>query len=315
MEALVTVPLEQVFNGTPGLDVMRSKSVEQLSSIVLIFKPGTDLMEARQLVAERLAIATPTLPTWAAPPLMLPPLSSTARTMKIGISSKEHSVIDLSMITYWKISERLLRVRGVANVAIWGERIKMPQVQVEPERLAAHGVTLDEVLQTTSDTLDSGMMQYSTGATIGTGGFLETPNQRLAIRHVQPICTPEDLARVPINDATKSDGTPLRLGDVANVVEDTWPMIGDAVINDGPGLLLIVEKFPLGQHPGSDQRGGSSDRRDAARSARYRYRHHHLPAGDLHRGGARKPDQLAADRRRSWWFWSSCSSCGTGGSR
>lgn len=246
VEALVTIPLEEVFNGLPGLDIMRSKSVEQLSSIILIFEPGTDLMEARQLVAERLAIGTPTLPTWAAPPVMMPPLSSTARTMKIGISSKEHSVIDLSMITYWKIRERLLRVPGVANVAIWGEQIDMPQVQVEPKLLAAHGTTLDEVLQVTSDTLDSGMIQYSDGATIGTGGFLETPNQRMAIRHVLPFIEPADLGRVPINDKKKSDGTPLRLGDVAQMVEGTWPMIGDAVVNGGPGLLLIVEKFPWG---------------------------------------------------------------------
>jgi CzcA family heavy metal efflux pump len=244
VEQLVTVPLEEVFNGTPGLSVMRSKSVEQLSSIVLIFEAGTDIMQARQEVAERLAIATPTLPTWAAPPFMLPPLSSTARTMKIGISSKQHSVIDLSMTTYWKIRERLLGVRGVANVAIWGERIQMPQVRVDPKRLAAHGVTVEEVLQTTSDTLDAGMMQFSNGSTIGKGGFLETPNQQLAIRHIQSIVTPADLARVAIKDKTKSDGTPVRLGDVADVVVDTWPMIGDAVINDGPGLLLIVEKFP-----------------------------------------------------------------------
>jgi CzcA family heavy metal efflux pump len=244
VEQLVTVPLEEVFNGTPGLAVMRSKSVEQLSSIVLIFEPGTDIMEARQVVAERLAIATPTLPTWAAPPFMLPPLSSTARTMKIGISSKEHSVIDLSMTTYWKIRERLLQVRGVANVAIWGERIQMPQVRVDPKRMAAHGVTVNDVMQTTSDTLDAGMMQYSNGATIGKGGVLETPNQQLAIRHIQSIVTPADLARVPIEDKKKSDGTPVRLGDVADVLVDTWPMIGDAVINDGPGLLLIVEKFP-----------------------------------------------------------------------
>ncbi|HEU5098779.1 MAG TPA: efflux RND transporter permease subunit, partial [Roseiflexaceae bacterium] len=244
VEQLVTIPLEEVFNGTPGLAVMRSKSVEQLSSIVLIFEPGTDVMAARQEVAERLAIATPTLPTWAAPPFMLPPLSSTARTMKIGISSQQHSVIDLSMTTYWKIREHLLAVRGVANVAIWGERIQMPQVRIDPKRMAAHGVTVNEVLETTSDTLDAGMMQYSDGSTIGKGGFLETPNQRFAIRHIQSIVTPDDLAMVPISEKQKSDGTPVRIGDVADVVVDTWPMIGDAVINDGPGLLLIVEKFP-----------------------------------------------------------------------
>lgn len=246
VESLVTIPLEQVFNGMPGLNIMRSKSVEQLSSIVLIFDTGTDLMEARQLVAERLSIGTPTLPTWAAPPMMMPPLSSTARTIKIGISSKERSVIDLSMVTYWTIRQRLLRVPGVANVAIWGEQIQMPQVQVDPERLAANGVTLNEVMQVTSDTLDSGMIQYSDGARVGTGGFLETPNQRLAIRHIQPITNHEDLSRIAINDKKTSSGTPLRLGDVADLVEGTWPMIGDAVIDGGPGLLLIVEKFPWG---------------------------------------------------------------------
>ncbi len=244
VEALVTIPLEEVLNGVPGLDVMRSKSVEQLSSILLIFEPGTDLIEARQLVQERLAIATPSLPTWAAPPVIMPPLSSTARTMKIGISSQERSVMDLSMITYWTIRERLLRVPGVANVAIWGEQIQMVQVQVVPERLAAYGISVNEIVQVTSDSLDVGLIQYSNGSVVGTGGFLETPNQRLPIHHVSSIMVPADLANVPINDRTTTNGEPLRLRDIALMVEDTWPMIGDAVINDGPGLLLIVEKFP-----------------------------------------------------------------------
>lgn len=244
VESLVTIPLEEAFNGLPGLDVMRSKSVEQLSSIILIFEAGTDLMEARQLVQERLGLATPQLPTWAAPPAMLPPLSSTARTMKIGISSKKYSVMDLSMITYWKIRQRLLQVSGVANVAIWGERIKMMQVQVEPEKLASYSIAIDEIVQVTSDSLDVGLVPYTDGSSVGSGGFLETPNQRLAIAHVLPVLSPSDLAKIPINDRRKSDGTPLRLSDVALLVEDTWPMIGDAVVNDGPGLLLIVEKFP-----------------------------------------------------------------------
>jgi CzcA family heavy metal efflux pump len=244
VESLVTIPLEQVFNGTPGLVEMRSKSVEQLSSILLIFEQGTDLMEARQLVQERLAIATPQLPTWAAPPFMLPPLSSTARTMKIGISSDKYSVIDLSMITYWTIRERLLRVPGVANVAIWGEQIEMLQVNVDPKRMAGYNVSLDEVMQVTSDALDVGLIKYTTGSEIGSGGFLETPNQRMQISNVLPVVKGEDLQNVPINDRTRDDGSPLRLGDVADTGTGTWPMIGDAVVNGGPGLLLIVEKFP-----------------------------------------------------------------------
>ena len=83
VEELVTVPLEQALNGIPGLDIMRSRSVPDLSDIVLIFETGTDLIYARQVVAERVAAVYPTLPTWAAPPVMIQPLSSTSRAMKI----------------------------------------------------------------------------------------------------------------------------------------------------------------------------------------------------------------------------------------
>jgi CzcA family heavy metal efflux pump len=243
VEALVTTPLEETLNGLPGLDVLRSKSVEQLSQIQLIFDRGTDLINARQLVAERLATVTPTLPTWASPPVMLQPLSATSRVMKIGISSKELSTIDMSMIAYWKIRARLLRVPGVANVTIYGERIKMLQVQADPDRMRAHSVSLNKVMNVTADALDAGLLRFSDGAVIGTGGFVDTPNQRLAITHKLPIITPDDLAQVPIE---KRGGKPLVLSDVADVVEDTWPLMGDAVINDGEGLMLIVEKLPWG---------------------------------------------------------------------
>jgi CzcA family heavy metal efflux pump len=241
VEELVTVPLEEAFNGLPGLDVMRSKSVEQLSSILLQFERGTDLLTARQLVAERLSIAMPTLPTWASPPVMLQPLSSTSRMMKIGISSETLSVADISMTAYWKIVARLLRVPGVANVAIWGERLKMLTVQVDPERLRAHGVTLDEVMEVTADAQTAGLLFYSDGARIGTGGFIDTPNQRLQIRHTSPVIDPEAMAQVSVK---VENGEPLLLKDVAKVSYEHQPMIGDAIINDDIGLLLIVEKFP-----------------------------------------------------------------------
>ena len=242
VEELVTVPLEQALVGIPDLDVLRSKSVPDLSQIVLIFKPGTDLILARQLVAERMA--TVTLPTWAAPPVMIQPLSSTSRVMKIGISSDQYDLMDLSMIGYWKIRARLMDVPGVANVPIWGERIKMPVMQVDLAQMHAHNVSLTTVMDVTADALDVGLLQYSEGNVIGTGGFLETPNQRLQIRPVVGILTPEDLAQVPVYNLTKEDGSPLVLDDVGNLVWDTWPLFGDAVINEGPGLMMIIEKLP-----------------------------------------------------------------------
>lgn len=244
VEELVTVPLEQALNGVPGLDVMRSRSVTDLSDIFLWFKPGTDLIYARQLVAERIAAVYPTLPTWAAPPVIIQPLSSTSRAMKIGLSSPVYDDMDLSMIAYWKIRARLLDVPGVANVPIYGEKIKMPQVQVIPEKMLEHDVTLEEVMEVTADALDVSLLMYSEGSFIGTGGFIDTPNQRLAIRSVLPVITPETLGEVPINDRVKADGSPLLIKDVASLVWDTWPLFGDAVINEGHGLMLIVEKLP-----------------------------------------------------------------------
>ena len=75
---------------------------------------------------------SPTLPTWAAPPFMMQPVSATSRIMKSGLSSRRLSLMDLSMTAYWKVRARLLRVPGVANVAIWGEQLKQLQIQVEP---------------------------------------------------------------------------------------------------------------------------------------------------------------------------------------
>src|SRR5438132_3893816 len=119
VESLVTVPMEQALAGLPGLDVLRSKSVSQLSSVKMLFKRGTDLLLARQMVEERIAMVTPTMPSWAAPPVVLPPLSATSRMLKLGISSNTRSVMALSMIIDWTIRHGLRRVPGVANVPDW----------------------------------------------------------------------------------------------------------------------------------------------------------------------------------------------------
>src|SRR2546428_4930812 len=100
VESQVTIPLEDALNGVENLDVMRSKSVPQLSSITLIMKPGTDLMRARQLVSERLAVVSPTLPTWAAPPVIMPPVSATRRGMHSGPSSGDKPPPDLCITDY-----------------------------------------------------------------------------------------------------------------------------------------------------------------------------------------------------------------------
>ena len=232
VESLVTIPLETRVNGVPGLKTLRSKSVLGLSSVVLIFKEGTDLVRARQLVQERVATAAPDLPANVRVPIMLPALSATSRAMKIGISSRTMNQMQMSEIVRWTIRPRLMAVPGVANVAVWGQRDRQLQVLVDPAKLTAAGVTLAEV------------QTAAANASVPTGGgFVDTPNQRLAVRHLASVDTPEDLARSVIKGG---NGAPIHLGDVATVTEGHAAPIGDAIINGKPGLLLIVEKHQGG---------------------------------------------------------------------
>jgi CzcA family heavy metal efflux pump len=238
VEQLITVPLEaDLLNGVAWLDDIRSESVPGLSSITLVFEPGTDLYRARQMVQERLAQAH-AIPNVSKPPQMIQPVSSTSRTMMIGLSSKTLSLIDISQLARWTIKPRLMGVEGVANVATFGHRERQLQVQVDPKQLGANGVSLQQVVETTGNALWVSPLSFLEASTPGTGGFLETPTQRLGVQHVQPIESAEELAQVPI------DGSSLSLGDVAKVIEDHQPLIGDARVDNGTGLLLVVERLP-----------------------------------------------------------------------
>jgi len=237
VETLVTLNTEELLAGVPWLKTMRSQSVPGMSNVQLIFEPGTNLMRARQLVQERLILSY-MLPNVSQRPVMLNPMSATSRTMMIGVSSRKVSMTELSTLVRWTIKPRLLGVPGVANVSIWGHRERQLQVQVDPEQLRKHGVTQEQIIKTAGDSLWVSPLTFLEASSPGTGGWIDTPNQRLGIQHVLPISTPEDLARVPV------DGAKVTLGDVARVVEGHPLLIGDAVLSGGTGLLILIAKFP-----------------------------------------------------------------------
>jgi CzcA family heavy metal efflux pump len=242
VESLVTIPLEQALMGIKGLEHMRSKSVPQLSSVQMIFSQGTDLFEARQLVQERLPNIQKTLPVWAGRPTMLPPVSATSRVMLLSMSSKDDSLIALSMEAFWTIRARLLHVPGVANVAIWGERPAVLSVQVDPKLMKSNHVTLDAVMEATANSVDLGKLLFTSSSVIGRGGFIEVPaGQRLGIQHILPIVTPADLARASVQAI---NGSVVQLGQIAQIKEDHPLLVGDAVVGEGPGLLFVIEKLP-----------------------------------------------------------------------
>jgi CzcA family heavy metal efflux pump len=231
-ESLVTIPLEMGLTGIPKVTTVRSKSVLGLSQVVLVLEHGADYQAIRQMVQEKVAHQARQLPAIARPPVILQPLSSTSRVMKIGLSSRTLSQQELTILTTWTIRPKLMAVRGVANVAVWGQRDRQFQVLVDPDRLRTAGVTLDAIVRASRD-----------ATSLETGGFLDTPNQRMAVRHVSAVQEPADLARAIVDFR---GGAPIHLGDVAEVTLGSPPAIGNAVINDQPGLLLIVEKQPEG---------------------------------------------------------------------
>src|SRR5574342_1133896 len=239
VEAMITVPMEQdLLAGVAWLDVVRSESVPGLSSVLVYFEPGTDLFRARQMVAERISQSAVGLPHVSKPPTMIQPLSSASGVTIDGLSSKDMSLIDMSVLARWTIAPQLMGVPGVAHVAIWGNRDRQLQVRVGPEQLQEMGVTLDQVVETTGNALWASPLTFLEASSPGTGGFIDTPNQRLNVWHVLPISSAPELAQVPV------EGTSLLLGDVAQVVEDHPLLIGDALVNESPNLLLVIEKLP-----------------------------------------------------------------------
>src|SRR5262245_14673898 len=239
VEQLVTVPMEQdLLNGIAFLKDIRSESVPGMSRILLIFESGTPLFKARQVVAERLT-QTAALPQVSKAPAMLQPLSSTNRVLMVGMSSKTLSAIKMGVLARWTIAPRLVGVPGVANVSVWGLEDRQLQVQVDPARLRAKGVSLDQVISTSANALWVSPLTFVEASTPGTGGFIDTPNQRIGIQHESPIVTAADLAKVRV-EGTKN----LVLGEVGSVVEGHQPLIGGAVVDGNPGMLLVIQRFP-----------------------------------------------------------------------
>src|SRR5882724_4288342 len=124
VEVLVTQPIENAINGVPGIDSLRSRSIQGLSDVTVVFRSGTDIYRDRQVVAERLSTVASGLPTGVQPPLMTPLTSSTAWVMEVAFTSTSQSLMAVRAIADWTIKPRLLAVPGVAGVEIIGGEVR-----------------------------------------------------------------------------------------------------------------------------------------------------------------------------------------------
>lgn len=228
VEVLVTQPIENAINGVPGVESLRSSSIQGLSLITVNFASDSDIYRDRQVVAERLATLAAQLPQGIAAPEMSPLTSSASMVMVIGLTSERRSLMELRTVADWIVKQRLLAVPGVAKVAVFGGEPRELQIQIQPERLIRYGVAIDEVLAAA---------RQATG--VRGAGFIENENQRIVLQSEGQALTPERIARTVLLHRT--DGN-LTLGDVAQVVSAPEPLIGGATIMGQPGVQMVISE-------------------------------------------------------------------------
>src|ERR1700676_775272 len=224
VEALVTRPLEALLAGTANVKTLRSTSSQGLSAIQVVFDRGGDPFRQRQVVTERLAEFAGVLPQGVGAPLLSPLSSSMEYLVHFGYTSDRHSPVELRDVVQWIGKPQILAVPGVAQAQIFGGAVRERQIEIDPARLAAAGLVLEDVLATAKRAT----------ALIG-GGYFETPTQRIVIRAQAPGATLDALAQAVVGTR---GGFPVRLGDVASVREGAAPRFGDALIAGKPGILI-----------------------------------------------------------------------------
>ncbi|MGH9405712.1 MAG: efflux RND transporter permease subunit [Terriglobia bacterium] len=225
VEVLVTTPIENAIVGAPGIQTLRSGSIQGLSVITVVFRAASDIYRDRQSVSERLATAASQLPAGIAP-RMTPLTSSTSTVLEVGLTSKTRSLMKLQTVAEWVVKRRLLAVPGVAKIAVFGENSRQLQIQFDPRRLIQHGVSV-------ADIIAAG--QRATG--IRGAGFVTTANQRVVVQTQGQSLTPAEIARTVL---VHQNGASLTLGDVCTLVNAPAPAIGAATVMGRPAVVLLI---------------------------------------------------------------------------
>ncbi len=228
VEQLVTRPVEQAVNGAAGVEKVTSESMQGLSIVSVTFKQGSEPYRARQIVAEALSEAAGGLPAGVGAPKVAPLTSSTMDLLKIGFKSSKLSPQALRDFVQWTLRPRLMAVPGVARATVYGGQVRRLEVRVDPAKLAARGLSLDDVLKAAQ-----------TSTAMSGGGFIDTSEQRILVEPNAQAATASDVAATPLASAGQA-GAVVHIGDVAEVIEAPAPDVGDAVIMGQPGVLISM---------------------------------------------------------------------------
>jgi CzcA family heavy metal efflux pump len=231
VETLVNLPMETSLNGAPGVKRVRSNAGIGLSILFVEFDWGMDIYRARQLVQERLQLAAEKLPRGVTP-TMGPISSIMGEILLIGMKSETGATapMDVRSLADWNVRQRLLTIPGVSQVIPIGGGVKQYQVLPIPEKLAAFGVSLDEIATATTKAQNN-----------SSGGFLENANKESLVRNIGRTTSLDDIANSVV---AIRQGIPVRLRDVAEVKFGKQVMRGDAGVNGQAAVILSVQKQP-----------------------------------------------------------------------
>lgn len=235
IESLVTLPIESAINGTPGVTAVRSSSAVGVSVVKVIFDWGTEIYQARQLITERLQQAQSKLPAGVEAPQISPTTSPVGTVITYAFTSETTSLMEVRRLVDWQVTNRLLAVNGVAQVVVYGGEQRQYQVLVEPAKLKAFNVSLQQVSQAVA------------AANVNApGGYLITPDKETLIRGVGRIESVADLQQSAI---ASRQGSVVRIGDVADVKIGAAIKRGDGSFNGKKAVILMVNRQPIADTP------------------------------------------------------------------
>jgi CzcA family heavy metal efflux pump len=235
VESLVTLPIESAINGTPGVTAVRSSSAAGISVVKVIFNWDTDIYQARQLVTERLQQAQRKLPEKVEIPQISPTSSPIATVLQYAFTSESTSLMEVRRIVDWQVTNRLLAVDGVSQVITYGGDIRQYQVLVDPVKLRAFNVTLEDV--------EKAVAAANVNAP---GGYLITSDREKLIRAIGRIESIEELQQSVV---TARNGTPIKISDIADVKIGAAIKRGDGSFNGQKAVIVMINKQPQADTP------------------------------------------------------------------
>jgi len=230
VEMLVTFPVETALNGSPGVRRVRSVSTVGLSVVTAEFDWGTDVLQARQIVAEKLQLARASMPPDLPPPQMAPAASVMGEIMFIALTSPSHDSMQLKSTADWVLRRRILAVPGVAEVLAIGGDEKQYQVTLQPERLAAHGVTVDQVVRALRDSNQN----------VSAGFYLEGA-QEFLVQGIGRIRRTEEIGETAV---ASRNGQPILIRQLGSVAIGKGIVRGTGAHNGKPAVVLAIQKQP-----------------------------------------------------------------------